>query len=85
MDILCTRCGEPWDLCSLNEDMDPHEKGRLLRGEGCPCCYGKPLEGDTKMRADATHEARLAQEAMQSVLGDDLDGLAAGMEDFGFV
>jgi hypothetical protein len=70
MDIYCKRCGEPW---ALPLDMDADEKQRFMTGQGCPCCYGKPVE-QKPFRA-------LIQEALESALGDDLDGLAAEMED----
>jgi len=38
MDILCTRCGEPWDIYSLVDDMAPEEARKLKAGKGCPCC-----------------------------------------------
>lgn len=83
MDLLCQRCGEPYDVFSVTDEMTPEEQGRFNCGEGCPCCYGKPEE-EFKGRAARTRDAREAQAAMRSVLGDDLDGLAGDMEDFGF-
>jgi len=41
MDIYCPRCGEPWDVFSLREDMTWEERKRFKKGEGCPICYGK--------------------------------------------
>ena len=41
MDILCTRCGEPWGVFSLVDDMTPEEATNLKAGRGCPCCAGK--------------------------------------------
>lgn len=35
-DIRCAQCGEPWD--SSLEDMEPGERTRFKKGEGCPCC-----------------------------------------------
>lgn len=73
MDIYCKRCGEPYDIFSLTDDMTPEEAGRFKRGEGCPCCYGKPVEKQP-------FRAQLAS-ALGGILGDDVDGLAAEMED----
>lgn len=36
MDIICRRCGEPWD--STEFDGVASEKSRFLRGVGCPSC-----------------------------------------------
>ncbi len=73
MDLYCQRCGEPWDIYYVANEMTPEEKGRFDRGEGCPCCFGKPVD-------KKPFRAELAG-ALSSVLGDDVDGLAAEMED----
>ena len=75
LDIYCPRCGEPWDVYSLNHDMSAEEAQRLKAGQGCPCCHGREIEH----RPDRAVVAG----ALMSVLGDDLDGLAATLEDFG--
>lgn len=102
MDILCTRCGEPWDVFSLVDDMTPGEAKDLKAGRGCPCCSSKELctediaceeceraEGYTSTCKDRKFkniapEGSLAQAAIADIMGDDIDGLAASMEDFGF-
>ncbi|MDD5095432.1 MAG: hypothetical protein PHV74_13795 [Dehalococcoidia bacterium] len=78
MDIYCTRCGEPWDAYGAQQalDMTRQEYNRMMEGEGCPCCFGKPIE-------DQPFRARLAAE-LHAVLGDDIDGLAVEMEDAEF-
>ena len=83
MDLLCERCGEPWDRLSLTDDMTATERRRFFGGEGCPCCYGR--EKGFEERAERTSFARMAQSAFRDALGDDLDGVAAMMEDFGLV
>lgn len=35
-DIICAKCGEPWDAYGVRNG-DPDAK-RFLKGEGCPCC-----------------------------------------------
>ncbi|GAI66632.1 unnamed protein product [marine sediment metagenome] len=103
MDILCTRCGEPWDICSLTDDMSKEEAEKLKAGKGCPCCINKELcnkdiachqclevivdkpyckLGLLKPRAD---DARYIQHELASILGDDVDGLSAMMEDAGLI
>ncbi len=73
MDLYCKRCGEPWELCYVQQEMTPEEKERFHSGKGCPACFGKPVE-------KRPFRAELAI-ALGDVLGDYLDGLAAEMED----
>ena len=74
MDLYCKRCGEPWDFDSVQHgDFTPTEQRRFWDAEGCPACYGKPVEKQP-FRAQV-------MAAFHEVLGDDLDGLAAEMED----
>jgi uncharacterized protein YbaR (Trm112 family) len=41
MDILCVKCGEPWDAYGVNHgDMIAWEADMLRRGIGCPACKG---------------------------------------------
>ncbi|MDP3064135.1 MAG: hypothetical protein Q8O40_13135 [Chloroflexota bacterium] len=77
MDLLCQRCGEPYDQYHVRHEMTPQERNTFLDGKGCPSCIGKK---DVKPINDRGREA---QAALRSVLGDDLDALAAEMEDFG--
>ena len=80
MDMLCQRCGEPWDLYGVQHgDMTPEERDRFLAGRGCPSCYGKRQPELSERQKTAV----AAQRAMREVLGDDLDGLVAEMEDLG--
>jgi hypothetical protein len=41
-DIICARCGEPWDstggLHPSHSDMEVEDYNDLLQGAGCPCC-----------------------------------------------
>ena len=75
MDIYCKRCGEPWDFIGAADtaDMSRQEYDRMMAGDGCPACFGKPVEKQP-------FRARLMSE-LHAVLGDDIDGLAAEMED----
>ncbi len=74
MDVYCKRCGEPFELYGINFDFTPEERNHFWSGEGCPCCYGKPAPEKRPFRCRV-------QEALESALGDDHDGLAASMED----
>jgi len=74
MDIYCQRCGEPWDAYGARHgDMDAYEYRHFVAGEGCPCCFGKEVE-KRPFRAQV-------MSAMHDLLGDDIDGIAAEMED----
>lgn len=80
MDLVCTRCGEPWDIHHVIHDA-PEEFNR----EGgvilcCPCCQGK------KVKLSNQERQRLnAIQAIGEVLGDDIDALAAEIEDLGLL
>ena len=88
MDVHCCNCGEPWDQYHLRHelrDIGPEE----LAAEGwkfgssrlvvlrCPCC---PEDGHRLL--DAEERAAITQE-LATLLGDDEDGLASTLEDFG--
>jgi hypothetical protein len=73
MDIYCRRCGEPWDMDYINFEMTSQERNHFKSGAGCPCCYGKKVE-KRPFRADVSG-------MLQDMLGDDLDGVAAELED----
>ena len=44
MDIICTCCGEPWDIYHvLHEEPQGFEReGALIKA--CPCCHGRQPE-----------------------------------------
>lgn len=37
-DLFCKKCGEPWDVGHVYEEMSEAEREILLKGEGCPSC-----------------------------------------------
>ena len=82
MDLLCQRCGEPWDVLGMTDEFTPRERVAFNRGQGCPSCEGKAPERFAA-RAESTSFAREVQTEMRYLLGDDVDGLAAMMDDFG--
>jgi len=77
MDVYCPRCGEPWEIDYVNFEMTPEERSKFWAGEGCPACKGKPAPEKKPLRAEATA-------VLRDMLGDDTDGIAAELEDFGF-
>ncbi len=77
MDLVCTRCGEPWDVdYVLHEEPEGFSRqgGRIDR---CPVCPRvKPEHSrEEQERLDAIRE-------LANLLGGDVDGLAATLEDF---
>ena len=77
MDIVCTRCGEPWHTDHVLHD----EPEGFIRNGGiifrCPVC--------PKEKPNLAPEERARLESIRDLgelLGDDIDGLAATLEDF---
>lgn len=79
MDIYCPRCGEPWDAYGARQalDMTREEYNSMMEGTGCPCCAGKEVE-KRPVRAEMSAIAR-------DLSGDDVDGMAADLEDMEFL
>ena len=78
MDLVCTSCGEPWDL-----DHVLHEEPELFTRAGaaivaCPCCKSRTGELTTEERAKLAAARELGE-----LLGDDVDGYAAELADLG--
>ncbi len=76
MDLYCRRCGEPYELDYVQHDMNVIERTDFKAGRGCPCCKGK----EVKERPAVAECAGV----LMDILGDDLDGVAAELEDNGF-
>lgn len=68
MDILCPKCGEPWDRDELHIES---VSVKAFMREGC---------GVFGVKCEPSDRGTLAQ-AVYDVLGDDLDGAAAMFED----
>jgi len=81
MDIICISCGEPWAIdYVLHDDPEAFRRkgGKIMH---CPCCEeNKKLNGPPNPIQRAKLD--LAAE-MADLLGDDIDGLACELEDFG--
>lgn len=78
MDLYCTTCGEPHEIECIDE---PDEYGLTLRGRtivACSSCEYHRKRGTIDKRAAG------ASAAMHDIMGDDIDGVAAMMEDMGF-
>lgn len=87
MDIMCPRCGEPWEIDSIHEEVAERvyegrtatyaSVAREFQSRGCAAftAYGARCTGlPDKGRAAAAS-------AMYDLLGDDLDGAASMLED----
>lgn len=81
MDIICPVCAEPWDMSELHEaeGMSFTAANNLFHTKGCGAVFGgscKPVtDPGGRLRADVSA-------AMFDMMGDDVDGIAAMMEDF---
>ena len=90
MDLYCTRCGEPWDNdCIHDEVAERVESGEtadyrtvLREFQSSGCVAFRVAYGQGKCERTGSQRAAVA-EVMYDLLGDDADGAAAMMEDFG--
>jgi hypothetical protein len=87
MDIYCPRCGEPWDMDELHfeaedraargdKDATYESVARDFRRRGCAALGGQCSDSPNTDRAEAAS-------ILYDMLGDDLDGAAALLEDMG--
>lgn len=53
MDVLCPRCGEPFDLYTVQHEFTAKEREDFWTGKGCWCCSGRSDEEITE-QAQAT-------------------------------
>jgi hypothetical protein len=77
VDIMCPVCGEPWDHDTLHEAADEQETSyadvaRRFRSEGCAAIGWSKCSNTSASPAIA---------AVYDILGDDMDGAAAMLED----
>lgn len=76
MDLVCLRCGEPWDLDTvLHDEPESFQRGGAAI-YSCPCCERKRQE---ELPAP-TRRMQLAR-VLTTTLGDDVDGAVALLED----
>ena len=78
MDLICTSCGEPWAM-----DYVLHEEPAAFTRKGsaivhCPACAAslQDLPIEQRIMLNAARE-------LGELLGDDVDGYAAELEDLG--
>lgn len=80
MDVLCPRCAEPWDNDELHDvpGMTYALASQRFREEGC-----KVFTGELCEKSD--NEMALMARTAYDLLGDDMDGAASMMEDYGLL
>jgi len=72
------RGGEPWDFDYVMHEAKEEFRRRRSLIMACPCCKGKPKEV-TPEQQDYLDSIR----AIADILGDDVDGFASALDDFG--
>lgn len=82
MDIYCPLCAEPWDMETLHDaaaeqGTSYQEVAAAFRVRGCNAIGWSPCNPDTvgTLRAQAAS-------VMFDLLGDDMDGVGAMLDDF---
>lgn len=99
MDLYCPKCGEPWEFDSLHEEAAARkEAGNYeasydtvfadFRSRGCKAlhaAFGAACSTPSTKRDSTFGLTRQeASAAMYEILGDDMDGAAAMLDDMGF-
>jgi hypothetical protein len=92
MDVLCPRCGEPWDYPAVMHE-EAAERARLgepgatfaevcaeFRQVGCGALV---LSHGAELCEPLDDDATTAARGLYEALGDDMDGAAAMFDDFG--
>jgi hypothetical protein len=93
MDLLCPKCGEPWDNDELHE-VTLDEVNECLNDHGLPSIDGVSYHIASKLFRSygcevfgCSHGAALPKESLELVamtydlLGDDMDGAASMLDD----
>jgi len=91
MELYCQKCDEPWDFWHIQDadgmDAEVEDYGkdgtkpsiRFKAGEGCPACnWGKNAPKKQSLKG-------MAMGTLFDMLGDDVDGAAAMMDDFEYM
>ena len=80
MDIFCQYCAEPFDILHITDEFTPAENKAFYAGAGCTACnWGQDQTRKSKSMTAA------AMTALSDVMGSDVDGMAAMMEDFEYL
>jgi hypothetical protein len=78
MDTYCPRCSEPWEVLYITDEFSPRKRQEFYDGKGCPACEGREAPApEDNLRGEAAG-------MLQELYGDDVDGIAADLEDFAY-
>jgi hypothetical protein len=86
-DVMCPKCGEPWEIDTLHEAAKDqgHTFSEILGGfrrRGCVVLSGFGF-GLVKCNPNGDSRRAGLASALFDILGDDVDGVAAELEDLG--
>jgi len=88
MDIICSRCLEPWDVLHvLHEEPEKFKMTGCLILE-CPCCEENLKYQNEELSDVEKEKIKERCEAVRTVcelLGDDIDGAASYLLSFGLI
>jgi hypothetical protein len=81
MDILCPKCGEPWEIDTLHEYAEEQgstfaQVSKSFRARGCGVAFEAWSLGECRTAPMSGMLAVLAE-----IMGDDIDGYASACED----
>lgn len=84
-DVYCPKCGEPWEVFSLAEVAEDSGRSftdvrRDFTRRGCQALAGSYF-GDVKCSAQVNGGRADVSSALFDLLGDDVDGVAAMLDD----
>lgn len=80
MDVICLCCSEPWHIDHvLHDEPDGFERDGCAIN-ACPCCNGRRPKDLSKQQREWLESVR----AMAELLGEDIDGFAAMLDDYPF-
>ena len=89
-DIYCPRCGEPWDIDSIHEEVDYRQGSgeeisfngvrRDFSRRGCLALTAYRVSESDCVR-DTGNARAMASGVLMDILGDDIDGVASLMDD----
>jgi hypothetical protein len=86
MDVYCRNCGEPWENETLHEVAEEMGKtysqvAKAFSTKGC-----KAFDGSDYETSHCTADSRAnARGAIADLLGDDMDGMSAMLEDLEYM
>ena len=83
MDVYCPICAEPWDIdtfhdVAADEGLTFDQVRQGFTREGCAALQCRPCQPSNDVRA-------LASQTLLELYGDDIDGVAADLEDFEYL